>query len=112
MKRLAIFAYGLACYAVFFATFLYAVGFIGNFWVPKAIDSPREVSMGTALLVDLGLLALFAVQHSVMARPEPRVLAPVSQRVPQSDIPAGDGSRCRAAASSRRRAPCATPGCR
>jgi protein-S-isoprenylcysteine O-methyltransferase Ste14 len=69
MKRLAIFAYGLVCYAVFFATFLYAVGFIGNLWVPKSIDSPREVSMGTALLVNLGLLALFAVQHSVMARP-------------------------------------------
>jgi protein-S-isoprenylcysteine O-methyltransferase Ste14 len=69
MKRLAIFAYGLVCYAVFFATFLYAVGFIGHLWVPKAIDSPREVSMGTALLVNLGLLALFAVQHSVMARP-------------------------------------------
>jgi protein-S-isoprenylcysteine O-methyltransferase Ste14 len=69
MKRLAIFAYGLACYAIFFATFLYAVGFIGNLWVPKSIDSPREVSMGTALLVNLGLLALFAVQHSVMARP-------------------------------------------
>src|SRR5690349_23314115 len=69
MKRLAIFAYGLACYAIFFATFLYAVGFIGNLWVPKAIDSPSEVSMGTALLVNLGQLALFAVQHSVMARP-------------------------------------------
>jgi len=69
MKRLAIFAYGLVSYAVFFATFLYAVGFIGNLWVPKSIDSPRDVSMGTALLVNLGLLALFAVQHSVMARP-------------------------------------------
>jgi protein-S-isoprenylcysteine O-methyltransferase Ste14 len=69
MKRLAIFAYGLVCYAVFFATFLYAVGFIGNLWVPKSIDSPRDVSMGVALLVNLGLLALFAVQHSVMARP-------------------------------------------
>jgi len=69
MKRLAIFAYGLISYAVFFASFLYAIGFIGNFWVPKSIDSPREVSLGTALLVNLGLLALFAVQHSVMARP-------------------------------------------
>jgi methanethiol S-methyltransferase len=69
MKRLAIFAYGLISYAVFFASFLYAIGFIGNFWVPKSIDSPREVSLATALLVNLSLLALFAVQHSVMARP-------------------------------------------
>ena len=69
MKRLAIFAYGLVCYAVFFATFLYAVGFIGNLWVPKSIDSPRDVDLGTALLVNLGLLGVFAVQHSVMARP-------------------------------------------
>ena len=69
MKRLAIFAYGIVCYAVFFATFLYAIGFIGNLWVPKSIDSPRDVALGTALLVNLGLLGLFAVQHSVMARP-------------------------------------------
>jgi len=69
MKRFSIFLYGLVCYCVFFATFLYAVGFIGNFWVPKSIDSPRDVALGTALLVNLGLLALFAVQHSVMARP-------------------------------------------
>ena len=69
MKRLAIFLYGIATYAVFFATFLYGIGFIGNLWVPKSIDSPRDVALGTALLVNLGLLALFAVQHSVMARP-------------------------------------------
>lgn len=69
MKRTAILLYGLACYAVFFATFLYAIGFVGNLWVPKAMDSPRETSLGLALLIDLGLLSLFAVQHSVMARP-------------------------------------------
>ena len=69
MKRIGIFAYGLACYAVFFAAFLYGIGFIGNLWVPKSMDSPRDVTVGTALLVNLGLLALFAVQHSVMARP-------------------------------------------
>ena len=69
MKRALILLYGLACYAVFFAVFLYAVGFIGNFAVPKSIDSPREGTLAAALAVDLGLLALFALQHSVMARP-------------------------------------------
>jgi protein-S-isoprenylcysteine O-methyltransferase Ste14 len=69
VKRLSIFLYGVVCYAVFFATFLYAIGFIGNLWVPKSMDSAREAPFATALLTDLGLLALFAVQHSVMARP-------------------------------------------
>jgi protein-S-isoprenylcysteine O-methyltransferase Ste14 len=69
MKRLLVLLYGVACYAVFLAVFLYSIGFIGNFVVPKAMDSPRDVSLGTALAVDLGLLALFALQHSVMARP-------------------------------------------
>ena len=69
MKRAAIFFYGIGCYGVFFATFLYAVGFIGNFGVPKTLDSPRAGPLAVALATDLGLLALFAVQHSVMARP-------------------------------------------
>jgi protein-S-isoprenylcysteine O-methyltransferase Ste14 len=69
VKRLSIFIYGVVSYAVFFATFLYAIGFIGNLWVPKTMDSARETPFLAALLTDLGLLGLFAVQHSVMARP-------------------------------------------
>ena len=69
MKKMFAFAYGVACYGVFFATLLYAIGFIGNFGVPKSIDSSPEGSIVTALVIDGGLLALFALQHSIMARP-------------------------------------------
>ena len=68
LKRTAFLAYGIACYAVFFATFLYALGFIGGFAVPTTLDGPRTLPLGTAVAIDMGLLALFAVQHSVMAR--------------------------------------------
>jgi methanethiol S-methyltransferase len=69
IKRLSIFAYGLVCYAVFFATFLYALGFVGNFLVPRSIDGTPGEDLTSALLIDLALLGLFAIQHSLMARP-------------------------------------------
>jgi protein-S-isoprenylcysteine O-methyltransferase Ste14 len=69
MKRIAVFVYGVLSYACFFGTFLYAVGFVGGFGVPRSIDSAAEGPVGTALLVDVLLLAVFALQHSVMARP-------------------------------------------
>lgn len=63
------FLYGVASYVVFLATFIYAIGFIGNFGVPTSLDAPPTAPLTSALLTDCGLLALFAVQHSVMARP-------------------------------------------
>jgi len=67
--RTFIFLYGIASYAAFLVAILYAIGFIGNLWVPKSIDTGSAGSVAEALIVDALLLGIFAIQHSVMARP-------------------------------------------
>ena len=69
MSRFGIFLYGILCYAVFFAVFLYGIGFIGGFLTPTTLDGTATSTVGHALAVDLLLLSLFAIQHSGMARP-------------------------------------------
>ena len=68
MNRLLIFLYGIVSYLLSFGTILYAIGFVIGQVVPKTIDSGALVPLAQAVLVDLCLMALFAIQHSVMAR--------------------------------------------
>jgi len=70
MGRFIAFLYGLVSYVVFFASFLYAIGFVESFVVPKTIDSGTDAPLTEALIVNLLLMSLFAIQHSVMARPQ------------------------------------------
>lgn len=69
MQRPLVFAYGVVCYGLFLAVFLYLIGFLNDVGVPKSVSSGEPVAMGKALLVDVGLMLLFGLQHSVMARP-------------------------------------------
>jgi protein-S-isoprenylcysteine O-methyltransferase Ste14 len=85
MKRWIFFVYGVTCHALFLVVFAYMAGFVGNFLVPKTIDSPAAAPSAASFGIDLLLLALFAVQHSVMARPAfkkiwTRVVPPVIER--------------------------------
>jgi len=70
MGRLVIMALALACYAAFFASFVYLVGWVGGFeFMPTHVDKGLSAAPATAALINIGLIALFGIQHSVMARP-------------------------------------------
>lgn len=69
MSKVLEFIYGIVCYVVFLLSFIYAIGFLGNMVVPKSIDSGFVSSTAQSLIVNLILLGLFAVQHTIMARP-------------------------------------------
>ncbi len=69
MRRILFFVYGVVNYLLFLGTVLYLACFLGNVFVARSIDSPPEGPLGEALLINFGLLAIFAIQHSVMARP-------------------------------------------
>jgi len=69
MKRVAVFLYGTLCYLLFLFTFLYGVAFLGNFGLDRTIDGTPTIPFGQAMLVNTLLLGVFALQHSVMARP-------------------------------------------
>src|SRR5262245_7788941 len=68
IRRIACFAFGAVAYVVFLGTFLYAIAFVGDYGVPTSVDARVAAPFGTSLAIDLGLLELFALQHSLMAR--------------------------------------------
>lgn len=85
MGRILAFVYGVVCYAVFFLTFLYLIGFIAGVYVPKGVNDGVITAPAVAIAIDLALIAAFGVQHTIMARPRfkswlTRFLAPAVER--------------------------------
>ena len=70
MKKIISFLYGTVAYMVFLIAFLYAIGFVGGFFVPKDINTGTETTFISSLIINALLLSVFAIQHSVMARPQ------------------------------------------
>ena len=70
MGRVIALLYGLIAYLAFVITVLYAIGFVGGFYVPKTIDDGAAAPIAQALIINVALMSLFAIQHSVMARPQ------------------------------------------
>lgn len=69
MGRSITFIYGITAYVIFLATFLYSIGFVGNLLVPKSIDTGMQGAVAGSVIINLALLSVFALQHSIMARP-------------------------------------------
>jgi methanethiol S-methyltransferase len=84
-RRIGFFVYGALCYVIFLATFLYAIAFVGGFGVPTTLDGPATAPLAQGIAINAALLAIFAVQHSVMARRWfkerwTRIVSPVIER--------------------------------
>jgi len=86
MSRTIALLFSIVCYAIFFATFLYLIAFVGNLPVPKTVDAPPSLlPRGAKIVIDVAVIALFGLQHSVMARPRfkaawTRIVQPVVER--------------------------------
>ena len=70
MGRIFGFIYGIVAYLLFFVSFLYAIGFVSGLVVPKTIDNGTATPLAAAIVIDVVLMSIFAIQHSVMARPQ------------------------------------------